>query len=152
MARPGEAVELPERRDTLRADGIQMEVADEFQQVGLLLHHDGLVAILEEMPHTFMAPVEGAGIAGEEGPHAARQGTRPRPDEEMGMVRQEGPGIHGPGPPLGQGAAPGEKVRPVRVVAEDRGALDPPHHHMVEGLGRVEPGLAWHVRVKASTT
>ena len=55
-------------------------------------------------------------------------------------------------PPLGQGAAPGEKVRPVRVVAEDRGALDPPHHHMVEGLGRVEPGLAWHDRVKAITT
>jgi hypothetical protein len=36
-----------------------MEVADELQEVGLLLHHDGLVAILEEVPAPLVAPVEG---------------------------------------------------------------------------------------------
>ena len=35
-----------------------MEVADELQEVRLFLDHDGLVAVLEEVPHAFVPSVE----------------------------------------------------------------------------------------------
>jgi len=37
-----------------------VEIADQFEEVGLLLHHDGLVPILEEGAHPMVAAVEGA--------------------------------------------------------------------------------------------
>jgi hypothetical protein len=49
---------------------VQVEVADEFEKGGRLLHHEGLVPVLEEMADAVMPPVERAGIAREEGPYA----------------------------------------------------------------------------------
>ncbi len=60
---------------SLGADGIQVEVADQFQEIRFLLHDDRLVAILEEAPHALMAAVEGSSVAGEEIPHAPGQGA-----------------------------------------------------------------------------
>jgi hypothetical protein len=50
------------------------------------------------VPHPLMSPVEGTRITGEEGPHAPGQGATPRADQEVGMVRQEGPGVDGGAP------------------------------------------------------
>jgi hypothetical protein len=69
-----------------------VEIADQFEEVGLRLHHDGLVPILEEVADPVMPPVEGPRVAGEQRPHAPGQGAGPRPDEEMGMIREERPG------------------------------------------------------------
>ena len=68
------------------------------------------------------------------------------------MVRQEGPGVHGPGPRLGQGRHAGDEVFTVGIVPEDHAAFEPPHHHVVEGpvedSGRsaegIQAGLAGH--------
>ena len=45
--------------------GIEVDIADQLQQVGLLLADQGLVAILKNMSGTMMSPVEINGIAGE---------------------------------------------------------------------------------------
>ena len=121
-----------------------MEVADEFEEVGLLLHHDGLVPVLEEMPDPLVAAIEGPGVAREEGPHAARERPAPRPDQEVGMVREQRPGVDGEGPRLREGRQAGDEVGPVGVVAEEGRPLDPPHHHVVEDPRGIEARLARH--------
>jgi len=67
------------------------------------------------------------------------------------MVREEGPGLHRPGPLRRQrGQAPAE-VRPVGLVPEERGPLDPPHPHVVQGVRRIEPRRAGHSTAESTT-
>ncbi len=87
-----------------------------------------------------MAAVEGAGVAREKGAHAAREGPRPGPHQEVGVVGHEGPGVDGEGAPLRQGRESGEEVGAIPVVAEEGGPLDPAHHDVVQGVGRIEAG------------
>jgi hypothetical protein len=53
----------------VRSKGIQVEVAHEFEQIGLLLTQDGLVPVLEQITVAAVAPVEFRGIPGEQSPH-----------------------------------------------------------------------------------
>jgi hypothetical protein len=39
-----------------------MQIPDKLQQVGLLLHHDGLVPVLEEVAHALVAAIKDARI------------------------------------------------------------------------------------------
>jgi hypothetical protein len=78
VARPGVALQRPEVGDHLRAEGVQVDVADQFEQVGFFFHHDGLVAVLKQVADAFVAPIERAGVSGEERAHAPSEGTRPR--------------------------------------------------------------------------
>ena len=59
------------------AEGIQVEVPHEFEQVRLLLHHDGLVAVLEEVAAPLVAAIEGAGVPRQERAHAPGEGPAP---------------------------------------------------------------------------
>jgi len=148
---PGIPIQFAEVRDDLRAQRIEVEIPDEFQEVRVLLHYDGLVPVLEEVAHPLVAAVEGPGIAREQTPHAPGQGARARPHEEVGVVREHGPGVDGPGPALRQGREARDKIRPIPVIPEDDPALQPPHHHVVEGVRRIETGLAGHGRREPST-
>jgi hypothetical protein len=49
MPGPGIAVPRAEVRHPLGSKGVQVEVADQVTHVGLLHHHDGRVAVLEEV-------------------------------------------------------------------------------------------------------
>ena len=75
----------------------------------------------------------------------------PRPDQEMGMVGQEGPGEDGERARLGEGGHAGDEVGAIAVIPEQGGPLDPPHHHMVQGVRRIEPRLTRHGTAAPST-
>ncbi len=151
MAGPGIPSQSAEGRDDLRAQRIEVELADELPEVRVLLHHDRLVPVLEEVADPVVSAVEGPGIAREQTPHAPGQGARSRPHEEVGVVREHGPGVDGPRPGLRQGREARHKIRPIPVTPEDDPALEPPHHHVVEGVRRIETGLAGHGRQEPST-
>ena len=51
-------VQRAEVRDPVRAEGIQMDIPHQLQEVRLRLHHDRRVPVLEEMPPPPVAPVE----------------------------------------------------------------------------------------------
>ena len=77
-----------------------MEVADEFPEIGVRLHHDRLIAVLEEVPLPSVPPVVRQGVAGEQAAHERGEAARPTPEEQVGVVREEGPGVEGgPGGP-----------------------------------------------------
>jgi hypothetical protein len=75
---------------------------------------------------------EGTGVASQEGAHGPREEALPRPDQEVGVVGEEGPGVHRPGPLLGQDGDARDEVSAVGVVFEDAAALSSSHHHMKE--------------------
>jgi hypothetical protein len=144
VAGPGVAVESAERGNDLRPDRVQVEVADEFQQVGLFLHHDGFIAVLESMPDPLVAAVEGPSVPRQKGAHAAGQGPRPGADQQMGMIGEERPGIDDPGSRLGEGFQTRDEIAAVGVVPKDSRPLDPPHHHMMQSVRGIQAGLAGH--------
>jgi len=97
VAAPRIAIERPQVRYDARTEGIEMEVPYELKQVGFLFYHNGFVPILEKMSGAMVAPIEGPSITSEEAPHAAGKWARTRPHQQMGVIRQEGPGKNGQG-------------------------------------------------------
>ena len=59
VAAPGVPLQGAEILDHAGAQGVQVEVADEFQEVGLLLHDNGFEPVLEQVAHPVVSPVEG---------------------------------------------------------------------------------------------
>ena len=144
MAGPGIAVERGEIGQHLRPEGIQVEVANEFEEVRLLLHHDGLVPILKEMADAVMAAIEGAGVAREERAHTPGERPGAGADQEVRLIREQRPRVDGESALRDQADQAGDEVGPVPVVAEDGRPLDPPHHDVVEGVRSIQAGLARH--------
>jgi len=62
----------------------------------------------------------------------------------------EGLGVDGERSAFGQGRHAPDEVGAIRVVPKARGALDPPHHHVMERLRRIEARLARHGGEEAS--
>jgi hypothetical protein len=114
-----------------------VEIADQLQEVRLFLHHDGLVAVLEEVADALMAAVEGACVAREEGAHTAGQRALPGSDQEVGVIREEGPRVNGECATLRQGRQASDEVVSISVILEDDAALESPDHHVVEGIRRI---------------
>jgi hypothetical protein len=144
VTRPGVTVEDAEVGDHPRPERIQVDVPHKFEQIRFLLHHDGLVTVLEEVANALMAPIEGARVASEEGSHHAGQGPRPSPDEEVGMVREERPGVDREAALRHRVGKAIEEVSTVGIPPEDGRLFNPPHHHMVEGIRGIESRAAWH--------
>jgi hypothetical protein len=117
-----------------------VEITDEFQEIRLLLHHDGLVPILKEMTGTVVTPVEGPSVPGEQAPHAAGERAIPRADQQVRMIRKEGPGVDGERPLLGQAGQASHEVASIRGISEDGPAFESAHHHMVECVGASKRG------------
>jgi len=152
MAAPGIPVQFREASDHAGAEGVQVEVPDEFEKVGLRLDHHRLVPVLEEMARALMAPVEGTRVSGEEAAHAPAERPGPSPDEEVGVVREEGPGVDGEGPRRRERPEARDEIGPVPVVPEDPAAFQPTEHDVVEHARRIEAGTAWHGRGERSIT
>ena len=82
----------------MRPHWVEMKVPYELQEVGLHLHHDGLVPVLEEVAAAVMVTVEGEGVARGEAPHKVREAGRARPERQVGVVGGQGSGVgRGPG-------------------------------------------------------
>ena len=152
VARPGVAVQAPEVGHYPGAEGVQMEVAYQFEQVGFFFHHDGLVPVLEQVPDALVASIECARVSGQERAHAPSEGPGPGAEQQVGVIRQDGPGVDGYGPALYYAREAAEEVGPIGIVPEDGRPLDAPHHDMVQGAGGIQPRSARHAGAQASTS
>jgi len=144
VAGPGVALQGAEVGHHLRPERIQVEIAHELEEVPVLLHHDRLVPVLEEVARPAVPAVEGPGVAGEERAHAPGQRARPGPHQEVGVIREQGPGVHREGARVRERREPAEEGLAVRVVGKDHAPFQAAHHHVVEGSGGVEASLARH--------
>ncbi len=143
---PGVPVEAAHVRDQPGPQRIQVEIPHQLQKVRFRLHHDGFIPVLKEMAAPVVPAVEGAGVPREEGAHGVGQRARPRPDQQVEVVWEEGPGEDGDRARRGPGGQPLDEIGAIRVVPKDRSALDPARHHVVEDARGVQPGSARHAR------
>jgi hypothetical protein len=110
---------------------IEVEIAHKLQEVDFLVDHDGLVAVLKEVPCSPVAAVELARVTGQERSHAATEGTRPGLYQEVGVVWKDREGIHSEVTGFRQRSNSPNEIVPVLVIAKDDFAIQPPDHYVV---------------------
>ena len=91
-----------------------------------------------------MAAVEGDRVAGQEAPHHRREPDRAGPEEHVGVIREERPGVHRGSRGLDQRREPGDERLAVRIIADDAAPVQPTDHHVVERPGGIEAGVTRH--------
>ena len=98
-----------------------------------------------------MAAVEGPGLPGDEAAHASGEGAPPCPYQEVGVIGEARPGENSEGPSFREGREAAHEVLLVGVIPEEDAELQPPHHHVVEGVRGAEAGLTRHGTGEPST-
>jgi hypothetical protein len=148
VATPGIVAEGVEVEDQMSAHGVQMDIANQLQEIGFLFDHDRLKAVLEEVSRAAVAAVETDRIASEKPAHYGGKRCGTGAGEQVEMVRDEAPGVHG-GFGFGhQFGEPAEEIESISIVAEDLPAFDATGDDVVENAGRVEPRSSWHEEQK----
>ena len=144
MPCPGVARKRAEVFHDSGAKRVEVEIADEFQEVDFLVDHDGFVPILQEVTGPPVAAVKLASVASEERSHVAAERARLGSHQKVDMVGQDCEGVDGEVPgPRESGNSPDEIV-PIPVIAKDDLAVQSPDHHMVQGSGSVKARSPWH--------
>lgn len=146
MAAPRESVQGIQIGNGPRSKRVQVNIADQFQEVGLFLDHYGLVPILKEVPPPSVAAIEFPRIARKEDAHVSRQGSRSGAHEEMEMVRKERPRIHAKAACLNQTRQAIDEIGPIPIVSEDGLPIQSATHHVLEDPGGVKARLTRHGR------
>jgi hypothetical protein len=127
--------------------GVQVDIADEFEEIGFVLHEKRLIAILKKMAMTCVTPVELLGIPREESPHDGGEGKGSGPDEEVAVVREKGPRVTG-GSGFGKnGAETGKEVLAILTVFKDRALFDTPDDDMMKHTGQIYACVTGHKRI-----
>ena len=116
MATPGRPVEVGQIRDEPCAQRIEVDVAHQLAEVWILLTDDRPVPVLEEMAPPPVAAVVRLGVARQEPAHALGEPRRAAPQEQVGMVGEEGPGVEGGPGRRGDLAQPAEERRTVLAI------------------------------------
>ena len=144
MTRPGIGVEAINGFYKVGSQGVQVDIANQFDEVRIFFANDRLVTVLEQMAPSLVPQVEGNGIAGQESSHEGGQTCRTATQEEMKMVGNECPGIDARSRFFSDLPKPVEEVLAILGVPEDRSAVDTPYHDVMQGSFNVESWPSWH--------
>lgn len=102
----------------------QIQLSHNFPPAKNRLAEDGLITVLEKMPASAVPAVEVHRIPGEHPLHDNRYRCIPGAQQQMEMVRQEGPGVTG-SPCLSENVTEtAEKILPIRVILINPAALN----------------------------
>ena len=99
------------------------------------------------MPAAPVATVEAYRIPGKQPLHYSRYRHISGPQQQVEMVRHEGPGVIG-GPRLYENLTePAEKILPVQVIPVNTAALNPTADNMLQRSGGINAGSARHAGI-----
>lgn len=142
-------IELAERGNDPCPEGIQVDVADEVKQVGLLLAEYRLVAVLEKMTVAIVPSVKGACVTGQNATHHRSERHIAGLEEEVKMVREERPRIAWRTCFSEDAAEAIKKALPVGIIPKNRSALYPPAYQVVKGSRSINACATRHTTVIA---
>lgn len=128
--------------------GIEVDVANELEEVGFLLDDDGLEAVLKEMAVSPMAAVELAGVTAEDALQDPGNTAVPRSRQEMDVVGDQRPGEDIEIGTTATGRQALHEVGAIVIIAKDATTLDSTSNHMMEDTGGVEPGGTRHFDIE----
>jgi len=129
----------------VRTNGIEMNVADQFFEIGTFLAYDGFVAVLEELTCPAMAAVKGNNVPGQEFAHQESDTQGTAPEEEMSMIWEKCPRVARSFRLRKERCEAINEIVSISVAAEDVPSLDPPDHYMAQNTRGIKPGLSGHV-------
>jgi hypothetical protein len=144
MAGPGVVVQGVDADGEAGTDRVEVDVADEFEQVRFLLDQCVLEAVLEEVSGAVVAGVERTGVAAEEALHEVGEGGFAGTKQGVGVVGHEGPSVETGAAFQDQGRQAVEKVMAVVIAEKDLTAFDAADDDVVEGARVIKTGTTGH--------
>jgi hypothetical protein len=121
----------------LAAHGVQMNVSDQFQKIGILFNHDTLVSVLKKMALSVMPPIVPDRITCHQSPHHSGEAHPVGSKKKMKMIGHETPCKQLDISLRNQVRKALEESLPVFRIPKDVPALDTPGHHMLKHIGYV---------------
>jgi hypothetical protein len=115
-----------------------MNVSDEFPKVSILLAKDRLVPVLEKMPVTPVAQIEGDRISRQKPAHQSGDWSSSCSQEEVKMIGEESPSIAGCFCSLEVGGKPLQEIIAVIIIEEDLAPINPTTDDMVKSSGDID--------------
>jgi hypothetical protein len=125
-------------------DRIEMNVTDQFQEIGVLLAEDGLVSCGKQVADPFVPAIKEAGITGKDRAHDAGEGKSLCLDEEMEMVSHESVSVEAIRESFSSHGQALDKSLKALFVLKDDLAVIAPGDDVIEGAGELNPRFAGH--------
>jgi hypothetical protein len=122
-----------------------VNIARQFQQVGIILADDRFISILKEMAMPSVSQVEVDHITGKEFAHTLGNRLATGTNQQMKVVRKEGPRIDMEIPIQAEIRQSVQKIFPVLIRAENGCPLDAPSHDVMQSPGCIESWLSRHI-------
>jgi hypothetical protein len=144
VAGPGIAIEGIESDGQTGTNRVEVDVADQLEQVGFLFDEDVFEAVLEKLARSAMAAVESGSVGTEPAPGQGEERECSGTKGDVGMGGHQGPGVDGRAridDGLGQ---PSEKRAAIAIGAKQGPTFDTANDDVVESTGIVEPRAARH--------
>ena len=141
MATPGIG---PRVQGCADAGGVEMEIADQLQEIGVAITEDRLVTSLKHMPSLVVAVVVVLAICELERLHGARQRDRAGLQQQMEVIGHQHIGIERTAVPAAIAGEPREIGCGIGIVVEDDATAVPTGNHMIEGAGEINPRFTSH--------
>jgi hypothetical protein len=129
------------------ADGIEMNIPDQFEKIGVFLAEKGFIPVLEEMAGSVVFSVKVLGISGKQPSHQGREREASASQKQVHMIVHERPGIARSRGFIQKAGQPGDEMFIVVFIPEDRGTLNASYDDMMEGAGCVDAALSGHGKV-----
>lgn len=126
------------------AQWVEMDVAEQLEEVRLLFGEDRLESALKEIADPVVAIVECGGIATQQPLHGTRERDQAGARQEVKVVGQKRPRVDAQVPGVRCRSEAVDEVVAIDVIGEDRAAFDTPSHDVVQSAGSVEPRTARH--------
>jgi hypothetical protein len=130
--------------DDSRSKGIEMNVTDEFRQIGVFLAENGFVPILKELAVAAMPFVKRDRMTGKETGHHRVEGDCTGLHQDMGVVTEKRPRVTGSVCLVQYLPHPLDKTVLIDLITEDQSPLDAADDDVVEDAGGVETSMTGH--------
>jgi hypothetical protein len=141
MATPGIGPRVQGGAD---AGGVEMEIAYQFQEIGVAITEDRLVAPLKHMPGLVVVSVVVLAIGELERLHGSRQRDRAGLQQQMEVIGHQHIGIERTAVTRAIAGKPFEIGCGIGIVVEDDGPAVPAGYHMIEGAGEIDTRFTCH--------
>src|SRR4030042_2973198 len=105
-------------------DRVQVNIPDEFLQIGIFLAYNGFVTILEQMAVALVAAIKTDGVTSKEPSHHRGKRCQTCSEKKMGMIRDEHPCVTGRLGLRQEFRQPLENILPIPIIYEYLSPLD----------------------------
>lgn len=121
-----------------------MNVPNQFQQIGIFLAQNGLIAILKKMSPAVVTSVVADHITGQQSSHQFSDRRIARSKQEVGMVIEQCPGKTAGIRLFYQVTQTAKKIGAILFVFKNTLSIDPSDDNMMKSTWRIDSGFTWH--------